>query len=196
MTAAPVAPPLVLASGSPRRAELLRRTGLDFQVVVPHVDETVRPGEPADAYVARVAADKAGRIAGRRPDAVVLAADTAVVLDGTVLGKPVDGDHAGLMLRRLSGRTHQVLTAVHVAGPDGRIEQATVGAAVTFGDLDDAEITAYIATGEPADKAGAYAVQGIGAALVIRVEGDPTTVIGLPLRPTLALLAAVGVSPT
>jgi septum formation protein len=199
VSGARVRTPLVLASASPRRAELLERVGLDFEVVVPAIDEGVQSHEPALRYVARVAAAKAARVAELRPDAVVLAADTAVVLDGMVLGKPADAVDAARMLGQLSGRTHQVLTAVHLAGPDrgtdGRTEEAEVTIAeVTIADLGDTEIAAYIATGEPLDKAGAYAVQGIGAALVTRVEGDPTTVIGLPLRTTLDLLAAAGIS--
>ena len=187
--------PLVLASASPRRAELLQRVGLEFEVVVPDVDESVHDGEPPDRYAARVAADKAARVAALRPDAVVLAADTAVVVDGDALGKPADAHDAVRMLRRLSGRTHRVLTAVHVVTPDGRAYEVTVGAEVTMAALGDDEIVAYVGTGEPLDKAGAYAVQGRGAALVTRLEGDPTTVVGLPLRTTLDLLDRAGVRP-
>lgn len=181
-------PPVVLASGSPRRAELLGRLGIDFEVLVTDVDEARRPGEPAADYVARVAADKARAGSRARPGAVVVAADTAVVLDGEPLGKPADGTEAARMLRSLSGRTHTVLTAVVVAAPDGSTRTATVAAEVGFAALGDREIDDYVATGEPLDKAGAYGLQGIGAVLVREVRGDPTTVIGLPLRTTRDLL--------
>jgi nucleoside triphosphate pyrophosphatase len=188
------APHLVLASASPRRAELLERVGLGFEVEVPDVDESVLPGERPEDYVARVAAAKARTVADRHPTAVVLAADTAVVLDDVPLGKPEDAADARRMLGRLSGRTHRVLTAVHVVGPGGSARRATVGADVRVATLSDDEIAAYVRTGEPLDKAGAYALQGRGAALVVRIDGDPTAVIGLPLRTTLEMLAAAGIS--
>ncbi len=187
---------LVLASASPRRSELLARVGLTPLVDPPHVDETRLPGEDAEDaedYVLRVSADKARAVARHHPGAIVLAADTAVVLDGEPLGKPADADDALATLARLSGRAHEVLSAVVVIDPDG-IEHATLArAAVRMAASEPAEREWYVATGEPMDKAGSYAVQGIGAFLVEGIDGDPTTVIGLPLRATLDLLLAAGV---
>lgn len=185
---------LVLASASPRRRELLARIGLDPEVVPAEVDESVHEGEHAERYVERVARAKAEAIAARRPDALVLAADTAVVLDGDALGKPADRDDALVMLTRLSGRTHEVLTAVAVAAADGEVHTTTEVALVTFAVLSRVELEWYLGTGEPFDKAGGYGLQGSGAALVERVDGDPTTVIGLPLRATLVLLRRAGFS--
>lgn len=185
---------LVLASASPRRAELLRRIGLDPTIVAADVDESVLPGESPRDYVVRVAADKARSVAPLHPTRVVLAADTAVVLDEEALGKPDDAAHAVAMLERLSGRTHRVLTAVVVMDPAGIEHVALAAATVTMATTSDAERAWYAGTGEPMDKAGAYAVQGLGAAFVERIEGDPTTVIGLPLRTTVELLRVVGVT--
>ncbi len=184
--------PFVLASASPRRLELLRRVGFEPEVVPADVDESVLPGETADDYVLRVAADKARVVAATRRGAVVLAADTAVVLDGEPLGKPADADDALEILRRLRGRTHEVLSAVVVDDPDGVQHAALARATVTLVDASDDELRWYIGTGEPLDKAGAYGVQGTGAVLVERVEGDPTTVIGLPLRTAVELLVSAG----
>lgn len=184
---------LILASASPRRLELLRRVGLEPTVVPAHVDESVLPGEAPSDVVVRVAADKAHAVARLHPGAVVIASDTEVVADGEVLGKPSDDEHARATLAHLAGRTHEVLTAVVVVGADG-IEHTTLERAeVTMAELSPEEIAWYVASGEPTDKAGSYALQGIGAVLVERVEGDPTTVIGLPLRPTVELLRLVGV---
>ncbi len=185
---------LVLASASPRRLELLRRLDLEPEVEPAHVDETPETGETAEEYVLRVATDKAEAVAGRRPGALVLGADTAVVLDGVPLGKPADRDEALVMLTRLSGRVHEVVTAVVVVGADGRCHRGVEAAAVTMAVSTREELAWYVATGEPLDKAGAYAVQGLGAVLVERVEGDPTTVIGLPLRRTVRLLRAAGMA--
>ena len=185
--------PLVLASASPRRSELLDRVGLTHRIVPAAVDESVLPGEPADDYVVRVAADKAHSVAAAHPGTVVLAADTSVVLDGVPLGKPRDPADALAVLTRLAGRAHQVLSAVVVVDADGIEHTALARAVVTMAPAGAAELAWYVATGEPMDKAGAYGVQGIGAALVERVDGDPTTVIGLPLRATLELLRAAGV---
>ena len=187
-------PLLVLASASPRRAELLRRIGLDPTIVAADVDESVLPGESPHDYVVRVAADKAHAVAQAHPTQVILAADTSVVLDGESLGKPADVDDALVMLARLSGRSHRVLTAVVVVAPDGIEHSAVAAATVTMATTSDAERAWYVDTGEPMDKAGAYAVQGVGAAFVERVEGDPTTVIGLPLRTTVELLTVAGVT--
>lgn len=187
------APPLVLASASPRRAELLARVGLHPTVDPASVDEAVLPDEAAADYVLRVALDKAHAVARRHPGAVVLAADTAVVLDGSPLGQPVDDGAALGMLTALAGGSHEVLTAV-VATRDGIDHSLLARAEVAMAPSSDAERRWYVATGEPLGKAGAYAVQGAGAVLVERVEGDPTTVIGLPLRATVELLVALGVS--
>lgn len=184
---------LVLASASPRRLELLERAGLHAEVLPAEVDESVLPEEPPHAYVARVARAKTAAVAALRPGAVVLGSDTAVVLDGVALGKPAGRDAALTMLTRLSGRTHEVMTAVAVSGADGSLHEVTEVARVTFAVLSRREVEWYVATGEPYDKAGGYGLQGAGAALVERVEGDPTTVIGLPLRASLALLRAAGV---
>lgn len=185
---------LVLASASPRRAELLRRIGLDPTIIAADVDESVLPGESPHDYVVRVAADKAHAVAQAHPSQVILAADTAVVVDDEALGKPADVDDAVAMLARLSGRSHRVLTAVVVVDPEG-IEHSSVAAAtVTMADTSATERAWYVGTGEPMDKAGAYAVQGIGAAFVEQVDGDPTTVIGLPLRTTVELLRVAGVT--
>lgn len=207
------APTLVLASASPRRHELLGRLGAPFEVRVADVDETMRAGErPAD-LVRRLAVDKAraGLAAAPESDVVVVGADTVVTIDLEVLGKPVDGADAARMLRRLSGRTHRVLTGVAVArrrtvAPRSADPAVVVGAAtsldvevvvtdVVFEDLADADVAWYVATGEPLDKAGAYALQGAGAVLVREVRGSPDNVIGLPLATTRRLLAAAGIDP-
>jgi septum formation protein len=185
---------LILASGSPRRRELLAGLGLAFRVEPADIDETPRPGESARGYVKRLAREKAHAVARRLadPDALVLAADTSVVLGEQILGKPTNAAHARQMLAALSGQRHLVLTAVALAGPhhDTRL----VETAVTFRAASAAEIAWYVETGEPMDKAGAYAVQGRGSFLVTALEGSPTNVIGLPLPETLQLLAASGVA--
>jgi septum formation protein len=182
----------VLASASPRRRDLLRRLGLDPILRPVDLDETPNPDEPPGDLVVRLAAAKAAVGAARGDgDEVVLAADTEVVLDGAVLGKPVDDADAAAMLRRLDGRTHEVLTGLAVRrGDTARL--ATVTTAVTFRHLTDDEIAWYVATGEPSGKAGGYALQGAGAALVAGIAGSDTNVIGLPLAETVALLREVG----
>lgn len=183
-------PRLQLASQSPRRRELLARLGVDFGVIEVEVPEQRMPGEPAADYVSRVAREKAGagllRMAGRA-DAVVLGADTEVVLDDAVFGKPADAADAAAMLRRLSGRTHQVLSAVWLVSP-GREARALSVSTVRFAALDEAVIAAYVAGGEPFGKAGAYAIQGRGGAFVAHLEGSCSGVMGLPLHETWALL--------
>ena len=181
-------PTLVLASASPRRRALLAQLGIPFEIEPPHVDETLLPGERAEAYVLRLARKKAEVVHARHRNATVLAADTSVVLNGAVLGKPGTVDEALQMLRGLSGRTHQVLTAVAVAGAGERL----VTASVTFAPVSEAALRWYVSTGEPMDKAGAYAVQGIGAFLVERIEGSHSAVVGLPLVETLELLREAG----
>jgi nucleoside triphosphate pyrophosphatase len=184
----PSQPPLVLASASPRRRALLEQLGIPLRVDPAHLDENVRAGEAAERYVARLAQQKAEAVQVRHPNATVLGADTSVVVDGVVLGKPGSEDEALLMLRRLSGRTHEVMTAVAVAGVGARC----VTAEVTFTAATDAALRWYVSTGEPLDKAGAYAVQGIGGFLVERIEGSHSAVVGLPLVETLALLREAG----
>jgi septum formation protein len=185
--------PLVLASASPRRAELLARMGYAFEVRPADVDESTRDGEAPEAYAARVASAKARVV--WEPGRAVVAADTCVVLDGHPLGKPTDPVDALRMLRSLAGRTHAVLTAVVVLGPDGTAHDLIDTALVTMAAADPEVLAGYVAGGEPMDKAGAYALQGAGAALVRAVDGDPTTVIGLPLRATVDALRAVGLPP-
>jgi septum formation protein len=177
----------VLASGSPRRSELLALLGISFDVVVPDVDEIPLPGETSLDLVARLAAAKAIAIAADRPDAVVIGADTAVDVDGEILGKPEDADCARRMLRTLSGRTHVVNTGVALA-VDGEVATARTSSDVTFGALSDADIGWYLGTGEPFDKAGGYALQGAGGVFVTTVSGSVSGVLGLPLHETADLL--------
>lgn len=181
---------LILASASPRRRALLDLLGLVFEVRPADVDETPHPGEDPSHYARRLAFEKARAVADshRRP---VLAADTVVAVDGEILGKPSDEEDAQSMLRRLSGRSHLVHTGVALT-TDGRSESLVDTATVVFRSLTDAEIRWYVATGEPADKAGAYAVQGAGGLLVEAVEGSPQTVIGLPVHRLPALFARCG----
>lgn len=182
-----------LASASPRRRELLEQIGVPVQRVQCSVDERPRPDEAPADYVQRVTRDKVGAGVAIAPaGAVVLAADTAVVLDDVILGKPVDQQHAQAMLQSLSGRQHQVLTAVAVArGSDIRLQ--LVATKVRFRPLSDAEILAYWQTGEPADKAGAYGIQGLGAVFVEHIEGSYSAVVGLPLAETALLLGEFAV---
>lgn len=181
----------MLASGSPRRRQLLEMLRVPFRVLPPDVDEHVHPGErPAD-YVTRLALAKAAAVVRQAPGEVVLAADTTVVLQGEILGKPESPQGAVAMLERLQGHTHEVLTAVAVAR-DATVSQALDVSRVTFRPVDRATLVRYVATGEPLDKAGAYAIQGLGAPLIERVEGDFFGVMGLPLRLALDLLARFG----
>lgn len=182
-----------LASASPRRRELLEQIGVPVQRVQCSVDERPRPDEAPADYVQRVTRDKVGAGVAIAPaGAVVLAADTAVVLDDAILGKPVDQQHAQAMLQSLSGRQHQVLTAVAVArGSDIRLQ--LVATKVRFRPLSDVEILAYWQTGEPADKAGAYGIQGLGAVFVEHIEGSYSAVVGLPLAETALLLGEFAV---
>ena len=185
---------LVLASSSPRRADLLARLGLAPVIRASAVDETPLPGESPPDLVSRLAHEKA--LAGHRhgSDEVVLAADTVVVLDGQALGKPLDDDEATVMLRRLSGRTHEVLTGLAVHRGSEQYHD-TVRTRVRFRALSDLEVAWYVHTGEPRGKAGAYALQGAGAALVDHLEGSETNVIGLPLSATVLLLRRAGLEP-
>ena len=185
-------PSLVLASASPRRQELLARLGIPFTVEPSHVPELHPPGPPA-AALAAVALDKARAVAGRwtAGRAVILGADTEVVLDGRYMGKPRDAADAVRILSALSGRTHEVITGVAlVEAPPGREATVAVTTRVTMTAATQEEIAAYVATGEPFDKAGGYAVQGLGARLVARVDGCLTNVVGLPVETTRRLLEA------
>ena len=183
--------PIVLASGSPRRKQLLEMLHIPFRVIPPDVDEHVLPGEEPGQYVTRLSRAKAEAVVRRAPGDVILAADTTVVLDGAIFEKPTSPANAVEMLSRLQGRTHEVMTAVAVAR-DENVEQALDVSRVTFRPVDRATLEAYVATGEPMDKAGAYAIQGLGAPLIERVEGDFFGVMGLPLRLALDLLARFG----
>jgi septum formation protein len=186
---------LVLASASPRRRELLGRLGLDPLIRPADIDETPRPGEDPHDLVVRLASAKAATSLARGDaEDVVLAADTEVVLDGQVLGKPRDRDEAARMLRRLAGRSHEVVTGVAVRR-GGTARATRVTTEVRFRPVSDAEIAWYVATGEPDGKAGAYGLQGAGAALVERIHGSDTNVIGLPLAETITLLRQVGMDP-
>jgi septum formation protein len=185
---------LILASQSPRRAELLRNAGISFEVRPADVDESVRAGEDPFEYVKRLAREKALAVLETAPEgAVVLGADTTVVVDGESLGKPADEDEARRMLERLSGRRHKVMTGVCVAfcNPDGAAV-AEVGAEVTeveFAAMSAEEISAYVASGEPMDKAGAYAIQGRASRWIPRIAGCYFNVVGLPVARVSAMLA-------
>lgn len=183
---------VVLASSSPRRRELLSMIGVAHEVMPADIDERYLPGEDPPAHAQRLAREKAGVVATREPGALIIAADTIVVVDGDVLGKPGDAAEAAAMLRRLSGRSHTVHTAVAVRW-EAREASAVESPCVTFRPLDEEHIAAYIATGEPMDKAGAYGIQGFGATLVTRIEGDYFAVMGLPLQRTVALVESLGV---
>jgi septum formation protein len=189
------APVVYLASSSPRRRELLAQIGLGFRVLQVDIDETPRPGESPQAYVRRLALAKAraGRDAvERREVRPVLGADTSVIVDGVMLGKPRDRAHGIEMLLRLSGRSHEVLTAVALAGMREAVRLST--SRVTFRTLGRAECEAYWDTGEPRDKAGGYAIQGHAAAFVSRLEGSYSGVVGLPLYETAQLLKEFGIN--
>ena len=181
--------PLVLASASPRRQDFLARLGLQFQVAPADIDETLLPGESPEPFARRMAAAKAEVVARERLDACVIGADTVVALDGTVFGKPRDPDDALAILQALRGRTHQVITGVAVVCPTRGIgEVFTVTSEVSFAAFPDEILRAYIATGEPMDKAGAYAIQGRGAFLVRAIGGSCSNVVGLPVHDLVSVL--------
>jgi septum formation protein len=194
---------LVLASASPRRAELLRAAGFEFETLVVDVDESARPGERAEDYVRRLAMEKSARaieiLTEEGPAKAghfvrVLGADTAVVIDGDILGKPRDDEDAASMLRRLSGRPHQVMTGVSLRGPEwetNRVETTTV----EFSPLGEADIAWYVGSGEGRDKAGAYAIQGLASRFIPRVEGSYSNVVGLPMAAVHELLAGIASRP-
>lgn len=182
---------LILASASPRRAELLRAAGYEFEIVVAAVDERARDGETPAEYVRRLAAEKSAAAQSYvRQHAIILGADTTVVVDGEILGKPRDDDEAAAMLRRLAGRRHQVLTGVsirHGAHEVGRVEST----AVWFSVLTKEDIAWYVASGEGRDKAGAYAIQGLASRFIPRIEGSHANVVGLPVAAVAELLRSV-----
>jgi septum formation protein len=183
---------VVLASGSPRRHDLLNLIGIAHQVVPANIDESLRGRESPRKHAERLAREKASAVIGRDPNLVAIGADTIVLIDKKILGKPANSVDAGTMLRLLSGREHTVVTAVAVARGK-KIVSDVEEVAVKFRKLSDDEIDAYIATGEPMDKAGAYGIQGFGATIVERIEGDYFAVMGLPLVRLVSLLADVGV---
>lgn len=196
-------PTFILASSSPRRRELLASLGIGFTIEKPDIDETQHPDEPPLDYVQRLSWEKAGQIALRHQDTTILAADTIVVLGadtlgvdetGEVLGKPVDADDARAMLRRLRGRTHQVYTAMTLIALTGGSQTASTEVTrtdVTMRDYTDAEIEAYIATGDPFDKAGSYAIQHPVFQPVAHIEGSYSNVVGLPLETLRRMLANI-----
>lgn len=184
----------VLASASPRRRDILGELGVSFRVVPSDIDEAVRPGEPPSLYVARMARDKAREGARTTGGAWVLGADTVVVCDDTIVTKPADDADARAMLATLGGRAHRVLTAVALVSPASEVfGEVQVVTEVWFRPLDAATIDRYVATGEGRDKAGAYAIQGIGGGLVSRIDGSYHNVVGLPAAETLQLLVDAGV---
>ncbi|WP_437748816.1 Maf family protein [Enterobacter mori] len=180
---------LYLASGSPRRQELLTQLGVSFERIVTGIEEKRAEGESAQQYVSRLAREKAQAGVVQTPrDLPVLGADTIVILNGEVLEKPHDADHAARMLRKMSGQTHQVMTAVALADSQNVLDCLVV-TDVTFRVLTDDEIAAYIASGEPMDKAGAYGIQGLGGCFVRKINGSYHAVVGLPLVETYELLS-------
>ena len=185
-------PPIILASGSPRRRDLLAGLNLDFEIIPADIDESVLPGEAPAALVERLSVLKAKTVADAHPDALVLAADTVVVLDGSILGKPVDKAENEAFIKRLAGRKHEVYTG-HALLFRGGLERSVQRTEVHFRDLTDEEITAYVATGEGLDKAGGYAIQGYGAALIPHINGDYFNVVGLSVATIVVAAARLGV---
>ncbi|HMF86508.1 MAG TPA: Maf family protein [Gemmatimonadaceae bacterium] len=183
---------VVLASGSPRRHDLLNLVGIAHEVRAPNIDETMRARETPRRHAERLAREKASAVAARDPNLITIGADTIVVVNRKVLGKPRDTVQAAAMLKQLSGREHTVVTAVAVARGK-KVRSAVEEVRVKFRKLHDDEIDAYIATGEPMDKAGAYGIQGYGATIVECVDGDYFAVMGLPLARLVALLRDLGV---
>ena len=184
---------IILASASPRRAELLESAGIRFEVVPGHIDETPFPAEQPIEHVLRLAAEKAREVAGREHGDFFIGADTIVLCDGEIMGKPCDKSDAVRMLRKLSGVAHSVITGYAVyARCDGFLHTSAVETTVFFKTLREAEINDYIATGCPMDKAGAYAIQGGAAHMVERIEGSYTNVVGLPLCEVVETLRLMG----
>ena len=183
---------IILASKSPRRKQLLSMMGLEFTVQTADIDETMDKSQTPEHEVAAVSARKAEKIAREHPDDIIISADTIVVIDGKILGKPKDEEDAANMLRLLSGRTHTVYTGLTVYA-NGESKTQVVGTEVTFRELSDAEIAAYIRTGEPMDKAGSYGIQGYGSMFVSHLNGDYFCVMGLPVCTLGEMLREAGV---
>jgi septum formation protein len=183
---------LVLASASPRRQELLRNAGITFEVQPAHIPEDPLPGEAAKECAERLARQKALAVAGQRPHDFVLGADTLVVVDGLLLGKPSDAADAARMLHMLSGREHQVITGVCLV-VNGQPSVASETTLVTVSEITDRDIAEYVASGEPMDKAGAYAIQGIASRWIPRIEGDYSNVVGLPVALVWRMLQQSGI---
>jgi septum formation protein len=188
---------LVLASASPRRQELLRTAGISFTVQPANIDETPLANEPPRDYAERLAREKALAVSPSQSNSFVLGADTIVVIDDQILGKPCDANDAACMLRLLSGRTHAVITGICLIPPVGHsptlaLKTSSEMTHVTMNEISDAEIRAYIATGEPMDKAGAYAIQGAASRWIPRIEGDYSNVVGLPVALVYKMLREIG----
>ncbi len=188
----PVVPSIVLASQSPRRAQLMELIGLRFEVLPADLDETYLPHESPPQHAQRLAEEKARAIARVRPEALVVGSDTVVILDGEVLGKPRDLAEALAMLLRLQGREHVVLSGIAVVAPGGALASGVESVRVKFRAFDEATAREYIATGEPMDKAGAYGIQGYGATIVECIEGDYFAVMGLPIGRMIGLFGELG----
>jgi septum formation protein len=182
---------IILASASPRRAQLLRQMGLEFEVRPADIDETVKVGEQPSGYVLRLAREKALAISRLAPEAIVVGSDTSVVIGDRILGKPATEEEAADTLQALSARTHQVMTGLAVA-VDGYAEARLITTNVTLRELRPDEISAYVRSGEPMDKAGSYGIQGLGGIFVESLQGSYSAVVGLPLRETADLLAQAG----
>lgn len=194
--ASPTSALLVLASASPRRSELLRAAGIAFECRTTSVDEAIHPGESPEQYVRRLAEAKAEAVPAAPGRGAVLGADTIVVIDGRILGKPADDPDARAMLRRLAGRTHEVLTGICLIWPaDGTLRRVTgvERTMVEVSPLTDVEIDWYVSTGEPADKAGAYAIQGLASRFVRRIDGSYSNVVGLPMALVYDLCKEAGI---
>lgn len=187
---------LILASSSPRRRDFLNKMGVAFTIIKPDVDESVLVGEEPYEYVTRMAHEKAEVVSELYPEQVVLAADTVVVVQGEILGKPTDREDAKRILRLLSGRTHEVLTAVSVMCEKAqKIRELMVSTRVTFSPLDEELIDTYVSSGECDDKSGAYAVQGVGSMFIEKVEGSVSSVVGLPICQVRQILSEFGIKP-
>jgi septum formation protein len=190
----PMNTPIILASNSPRRRELLRQIGVVFSSDAADIDERVLPGEQPDVYAVRTALEKAQAVSARTGSGIVIAADTVVVLDGVIMGKPTDGREAERMLSMLSGKMHRVLTGLAIVDAGtGKTRTRVADTRVWFRPLTHDQITSYVGSGEPLDKAGAYGIQGKGALLIDRIEGCYFNVVGLPLSLLAEMLIDFGI---